>query len=56
MVLLDRIARRYGVLPGDLVGERDEAKAFSINLHAAKWGSFQDQVDMRNATRGRGRG
>jgi hypothetical protein len=54
-VLLDRIARRYGVLPSVLVGESDEAKAFSIDLHAAKWGSFQDNVDMRNATR-RGRG
>lgn len=49
MVVLDRIAKRYGQRPSKLLGETDDATAFSIDLHAAKWGIFQDNVDMRNA-------
>ena len=48
MVMLDRIARRYGVRPSELVGETSGPAAFSIDLHATKWGVFQDNVEARD--------
>jgi hypothetical protein len=42
MAILDAVARRYGCRPSSLVGERDPARALSIDLNALKWGRFED--------------
>jgi len=56
MMALDSIGRRYGVRPSELVGERDEFKAFSIDLWAHNWGVQEEQRLMREAQRKANRG
>lgn len=38
MVLLDALARRYGVRPSELIGEGNPWAALSLDLHAHNWG------------------
>jgi len=48
MTLLDAVARRYGTRPSALLGITDDhAAAFSIDIHAAKWGGFADAKAAR---------
>ena len=55
---LDSIARRYGVLPSQVIRMRNGLKAFSIDLWAHNWGVQRDAYEAREAMRkrsGRGR-
>jgi hypothetical protein len=56
MEQIDSIARRYGVRPSEVVGERDDFKAFSIDLWAHNWGVQLEQKLMRDAQRKANRG
>jgi len=49
-VLLDRLARRYGKLPTEIIdpdGELSPLVAYSINKRCAITGAKQDQSDAR---------
>jgi hypothetical protein len=52
---LDSIAKRYGVLPSQVLAVEDEYVAMTIDLWAHNWGVQKDAHDMREAQRRRGR-
>jgi hypothetical protein len=46
---LDSIARRYGVLPSQVLAVEDEMKALCINQWAHNWGVQAEEIAMRKA-------
>lgn len=52
---LDAIARRYSVLPSQLLAVEDEFAALAIDIWAHNWGVQRDSYEARKAQR-RGRG
>ena len=53
---LDSIARRYGVLPSQVLAVEDEYVALTIDLWAHNWGVQKDAHDVRERQRDRTRG
>jgi len=53
---LDSIAKRYGVLPSQVLAVEDEYVAMTIDLWAHNWGVQKDAHDMRELERRRMRG
>jgi hypothetical protein len=46
---LDSIARRYGVLPSQVLAVKDEFVALSIDIWAHNWGVQAEEIAMRKA-------
>jgi len=53
MLALDAIARRYGKLPSQVLGETDEYKAICIDKWAFTWAVQEENAQMRKMKRGR---
>lgn len=56
MELLDSLARRYGARPSQVLGEGEEFKAFSIDLHAHNAGVVREQKAVWEQQQRRRRG
>jgi hypothetical protein len=46
---IDSIAKRYGVLPSQVLHVEDELKALSIDRWAHNWGVQADEIAIRQA-------
>ena len=46
---LDSIARRYGVLPSQVLRTEDELRGLSIDIWAHNWGVQAEQIALRKA-------
>ena len=56
MILLDRLANRYGKRPSELLEGIGEMEALALDLAAAVAGSQQDREDHEQAVRDAQRG